>query len=667
VSAPTLSTKQVTFDAPPVTTEVTYDNSTGAGVRQRRRSQRTKKAPPAANFVTHNTPSPVPSAEPDHYALHGNAFNPDTGRLADYAELSQCSDGALWVKACKDEFGRLCQGHGTDMPSGTNTMFFIPVHAIPKNKKATYLKIVAAYRPEKSNPHRVRFTVGGDRIDYPGDVSTKTADLPTVKTLLNSVVSTPNARFMTADLKDFYLGTPLAQYEYMRIPVSVIPDSIINEYKLLPLVHRDHVYVEIRKGMYGLPQAGRIANDRLTEFLAPHGYTPMPITPGLWKDTTSDLVFALVVDDFGVKYTNKHDAERLMHTLQQQYSVSEDWTGARYCGLTIEWDYLNRTVDISIPGYIERTLQRFQHPPPTRPQHSPHAWQKPTYGAAIQYAPTPDTTAALDAKDTKHVQEVLGTLLFYARAVDSTMLPAIGTLASQQAHGTKATLEALTQLLNYCATHPDAKVRFIASDMVLHVHSDASYLSAPKARSRFAGYQYLSRRPRDQSELSNPNDPPPPHNGAINIPCQIMREVLSSAAEAELAATYYNGKEACPIRVCLEELGHPQPATPIQTDNSTATGIATDTVKQKRSKAIDMRFYWIRDRVRQGQFHVFWKRGHMNKADYFTKHHPAKYHQLVRSAYLFNPADRPSPNYFDCLRDDSENLSDRGEGVLKPK
>jgi hypothetical protein len=207
----------------------------------------------------HHRPTPVPSAEPDHYALHGNAFNPDTDQLADYIELSQCSD----------------------------TMFFIPIHDIPKGKKATYLKIVAAYRPEKANPHRIRFTVSGDRIDYPGGVSMKTANLPTVKTLFNSVISTPNARFMTTDLKDFNLGTPLAQYkymQYMQIPVSVIPESIMAEYKLLPLRHHDHVYVEIRKGMYGLPQAGRIANDHLTDFLAPHGYTPMPITPGLWKD-----------------------------------------------------------------------------------------------------------------------------------------------------------------------------------------------------------------------------------------------------------------------------------------------------------------------------------------------------------------------------------------------
>ena len=179
--------------------------------------------------------------------------------------------------------------------------------------------------------------------------------------------------------------------------------------------------------MYGLPQAGRIASNRLTAFLAPHGYAPVPITPGLWKHNASDLMFTLVVDDFGVKYTNTADAEHLITTLKQLYSVSEDWTGAKYCGLTLDWDYTNRTVDVSIPGYIERALQRFQHPPPTRPEHAPHAWQKPVYGAMTQYAPDPDNAPALDATFSKHLQEVLGTLLFYARAVDSAMLPAIGT------------------------------------------------------------------------------------------------------------------------------------------------------------------------------------------------------------------------------------------------
>jgi hypothetical protein len=618
------------------------------------RSNRKKTHVAAATAIAPANDAPLPFL--DHFALHGNAFNPDTGQLAEYLELSKCSEGALWIESCKDEFGRLCQGHGLDMPTGTNTMFFIPKSAIPKHKKATYLRIVAAHRPEKQNPRRVRFTAGGNQIDYAGDVSTKTADLTTVKTFFNSVISTPKARFMTADLKDFYLETPMEEFEYMRIPVAIIPDSIMTEYKLAPLVDHDHVYVEIQKGMYGLPQAGRLANDRLIAFLAPKGYAPVPITHGLWKHNASDLMFTLVVDDFGIKFTNTADAEHLMTTLKELYTVSEDWDGAKYCGLTLNWDYTNRTVDISIPGYIERALQRFQHPTPSRPEHAPHAWQKPIYGAKTQYAPGPDSAPAIDATDTKRLQEVLGTLLFYARAVDSTMLPTISTLASQQAHGTTATMEALTQLLNYCASHPDATIRYYASDMMLYVHSDASYLTAPKARSRVAGYHYLSDFPHDPSKAPKPNDPLPPPNGAINVLCQILREVVSSAAEAEVAGVYHNGREACPLRICLEELGHPQPPTPIQTDNSTAAGIANDTVKQKRSKAIDMRFYWIRDRVRQGQFHVYWKRGSLNKADYFTKHHPASHHQDIRSSYLHSSDDR-SKNYFAVLQDEITNSS----------
>jgi hypothetical protein len=169
------------------------------------------------------------------------------------------------------------------MPTGTDTMVFIPISAVPKGTRATYLRIVAAFRSKKANPRRVRFTVGGDRICYDGDVSTKTADLTTVKTLLNIVICTPEAKFVTVDLKDFYLETPMEpkDYAHMRIPVSVIPDAIMLEYDLAKLVHNKHVCVEISKGMCGLPQAGRLANDRLIKFLAPHGYTPVPITPGL--------------------------------------------------------------------------------------------------------------------------------------------------------------------------------------------------------------------------------------------------------------------------------------------------------------------------------------------------------------------------------------------------
>ena len=187
----------------------------------------------------------------------------------------------------------------------------------------------------------------------------------------------------------------------------------------------------------------------------------------------------------------------------------------------------------------------------------------------------------------------MGVLLYYGRAVDSTILVALGTLAAAQAQGTQATAEACTHLLNYCATHPDAVIHYTASDMVLHVHSDASYLFEPKARSQVSGLHYLSSRPCDPQQPPSPipNDPPPPLNCAILVVSNIMKQVLASASEAETGGLFYNGQEATIIRTTLLEMGYPQPPTPLQTDNMTAAGIVNRTVKQRRSKAINMRLY----------------------------------------------------------------------------
>jgi hypothetical protein len=250
-------------------------------------------------------------------------------------------------------------------------------------------------------------------------------------------------------------------------------------------------------------------------------------------------------------------------------------------------------------------------------------------------------------------QEVCDTFLYYARALDSTMLVAIGDLAAQQSKGTRATMVALTKLLNYAFSNPEAPILYKSSDMTLHVSSDASYLTAPKSRSRAAGYHFLSSKLADPTKPPLATDPDPPNNGTIDVFCHIMREVLSSATEAELGAHFHNGKEACSFHACLTELGHPQPPTLLQTDNSTASGIANDdSVKQKLSKAMDMRYYWICDRVGQGQrqFLVYWRKGSTNRADYFTKHHPASHHQAIRSSYLHMPNER-SKNYFKCLQD----------------
>jgi hypothetical protein len=195
----------------------------------------------------------------------------------------------------------------------------------------------------------------------------------------------------------------------------------------------------------------------------------------VWLHKTLPTIFTLVVDDFLVKYLSQLDAQHLVDTLKAKYTISEDWQASLYTGLTIDWDYDNGTVDISMPGYVEKALKRFQHPAPAEPEDAPSPWELPKYGAKVQFAALPDTSKPLPPAEAKRIQEVVGTFLYLARAVDCTMLVALGTLASQQASGTEATIAAMTQLLNYAATHPDPVVRFKRSDMQLEVASDASY------------------------------------------------------------------------------------------------------------------------------------------------------------------------------------------------
>jgi hypothetical protein len=115
---------------------------------------------------------------------------------------------------------------------------------------------------------------------------------------------------------------------------------------------------------------------------------------------------------------------------------------------------------------------------------------------------------------------------------------------------------------------------------------------------------------------------------------KIIKAVMSSAAEAELGGLFINAKTAVPIRTTLEELGHKQPPTPIQTDNSTACRVVNNEIQPKATKAMDMRFYWLKDREAQKQFKIFWRQGKLNRGDYVTKHHPAIHHQAIRPTIL---------------------------------
>jgi len=146
------------------------------------------------------------------------------------------------------------------------------------------------------------------------------ADLLTVKLLINSVISTPGARFFTMDIKKLYLNTPMVRYEYMWLKLADMPNNVIKHYKLRDVATPDgYVYCEIRKGMYGLPQAGIIAQELLAKRLKEHGYSQSETTPGPWKYEWRPIIFSLVVDDFGVKYVGEEHAQHLLKTIQKYY------------------------------------------------------------------------------------------------------------------------------------------------------------------------------------------------------------------------------------------------------------------------------------------------------------------------------------------------------------
>eukprot|EP00804_Cyclotella_cryptica_P003832 CCRYP_018944-RA/>CCRYP_018944-RA protein AED:0.28 eAED:0.25 QI:0/0/0/1/0/0/2/0/503 len=433
----------------------------------------------------------------------------------------------------------------------------------------------------------------------------------------HSRLSTRGAPFMTIDIKDFYLNTLMAQPEFMRLKLADIPEEFIILNNLRQLATPDgYIYVRVQKGMYGLPQAGIIAQQLLETRLVANGYRQSTVTPGFWKHDWRPIAFALCVDDFGVKYVCIEHVKHLLHSLNTHYTTSHDWKGDQYLGLTITWDYPCQQDHLSMPGYCHKAGQRFQHNIPMKPQHQPYPHTPRTYRAKQQYVDNPDLSAPLANKTQPSSRKSL-------ECFSTTPEPLIAT---QHSKPTQTTLQRINRFLDYAVTHQDAVITYRASNMILAARSDASYLSETMAQSHTGGHFFLSE-----------NDKVPRNNSAILTLAQIIKSVMSSAAEAELGALYINAREAIPIRHLLKELGDTQPPTPIQIDNSTALSVVGNVIQPKRTKAMDMRFHWLRCRTNQKQFCTYWRAGATNLADYVTKHHVPIHHRTIRALYLTDP------------------------------
>ena len=239
--------------------------------------------------------------------------------------------------------------------------------------------------------------------------------------------------------------------------------------------------------------------------------------------------------------------------------------------------------------------------------------------------PADDTPPAIK-EERRLVQQVVGSIIYYAKGVDLTALTGLSTLASEQAKATGQTVMNMGQMLNYLATNPNATLRYYASDMILNIHSDASYLSERNGRSRASGHYFMEWMPVANEPIKL--------NSAVHTLCTILKFVAASAAEAELGALFLNIKQGRIMRLTLEEMGHPQPPTPINVDNSTAVGIVNGTVKRQRLRSMEMKYFYSCDQVKRNQFDLQYHPGQENLGYNTSKHHGSKHHRDVRPIYL---------------------------------
>ncbi len=350
-------------------------------------------------------------------------------------------------------------------------------------KYFTYSNPVIDYRPQKDDPHRVCITAGGNFINYNGKASVQTTDLNMAKLHSNSVVSMENIQYMCLNIKKKSSQWRLSTSNILKIPLSLFPEWTIDQYKLKTLALDGSVYIEMRRVVWVILQAGVLANKRLRRKLAPFGYYESTNTPGLWCHKTRPITFTLVVNNFGVKFVNKTNVDHLISSIKQTYKLTKDWTGNLYCSIMLEWDYVNHTVAISMPGYIKK-MQEYKHVMAKRLQTCPYSPEPKQFVTEAQAPLPPNNSPQINVKRIKRVQKVVGSILYYAQAVDMTILMAFSLIVVEQIKAAERTMSRCRQLLDYLLGHSDAKICFHASDMILNIHLDAPCLSKNNARSR---------------------------------------------------------------------------------------------------------------------------------------------------------------------------------------
>ena len=515
-------------------------------------------------------------------AANGTIWDPESQKHAHHRDPIKHPNEAIkqrWLTGGENEFGRLCQGFPPNNTEGMDVTEWIFFHKAMKDKQVTCARHTVAHRPEKEEKNRVQIAAGGDRLTCDGPTSTQVSAPETFKLSVNSTISNKNSKMFAGDVSNVCLENWLKNAECVRFRLDQIPPRTVEHCKPLEKAHNGHVNAKINKAWHGLKQSGKIAHDDLVEHSAKIGHHKGE-TEGPFLHKEKDLVFCLVVDNFACRHSKKQDALDLMEHIEKKSKFKVDWEAHQCVGVNLTWDCKNRKVQLSVDGCVKQALEELRRVKPKRPEWAPSHMVRPNCGTAMQCAED-DNTKELDETATKHKQQAIGKSLCCGRAIDNTMPHAINNTAT--AKNTEKTMKAVRHPPNCAATNPDAMIECRASDMIIAAESNAACPASPGAKSRAGGIHCLTDRKQEHFD------------GAIVVSAKTAKHVMRSAAEAEMSALFMNAQELMPLRQCSEELGHKQPPTTVKTDNSTAMGIANETIKQKRSKSMDMRTHWVKD------------------------------------------------------------------------
>jgi hypothetical protein len=395
---------------------------------------------------------------------------------------------------------------------------------------------------------------------------------------------------------------------YVKVPFTQIGPKTIIKYGLEKWRERGFAVIKVVLGCYGLEPAGAIAQNYLIDYVRTLGYHEQEV--GIkhmifrHQDPSILTAFALHTDDFQIKAKTKEDAQELIDLLTKGgYVIKTDMNPTSYCGLGLNYQK-GKVLHLNQPGFSEKTLEKagFTDVPP---QYTPLPYVQPIYGQHTPMTSKPDEAAPLTAEQKATARSFLGCTLWQQIGTRSDFTYANSVLISEINNGTQTTWARILHFAGYIRAQPLRGVTFWPCDMQLQVYTDSDFNSP---YSRTGGFFHLGRK-----------DDPNFVNGPLMTISKIQPISTAAANEAEYVAMFMNGKTALPIRAELDAIGYPQSTTLFKGDNRVAIGIATDTLQQRRSKYVDAKFHWFRDRCRRGDFSAIWISTTENIADMFTK------------------------------------------------